>query len=374
VWRLQFTESRPINNYGLKGDYTQRLDDENLFKTGFQVQGSQATGGITILSATQTSQVVTPSSDNSVSTGFFESVYAQDDYSISKDLTFNFGLRVDATQTNFGTTPVVYSSDGLLQPRVGINYILTENTKLHGFYGKLFQPAPTENLRDSFVNLGGGPTLSSYDIKAEKDDYYEVGLAQQFGPQAYFLNVYYKDAVNMLDDTQILNTSIAQPFNFARGFAWGVELSTKGDFAEHWSDFLNYSYEIAMGNGISGGLFAFNGNGPGNSWTFLDHVQIQTATLGVTYHTPKFYWSSQALFGSGLRTDPNNGTSLPSHLTFDTSVGYEFQGESWWEKWKLSGDILNITNNVYPITISNGFNGSHYAAGTEYFAHLTKEL
>jgi outer membrane receptor protein involved in Fe transport len=368
-----FTESRPVNNYGLKADYTERLNDENLFKTGIQLQGSQATGGVTVISAAQSTQTVITSSDNSITTGFFESAYVQDDYTISKPLTLNVGLRADAIQFNFASN--TYSSDALLQPRIGINYLLAENTKLHAFYGKLFQPAPAENLRDTFVATGSGSALTPYDIKAEKDDYYEVGIAQQIAQQAFFLNVYYKDAVNMLDDTQLLNTSVAQPYNFARGFAWGVELSTKGDIASHWSDFFNYSYEIAMGCGISGGLFAFeNGAAPPNTWQFLDHVQIQTATAGVTYHSGPIYWSTQALFGSGLRTDPNNGTSLPTHLTYDTSVGYEFQGETWLEKWKVSGDVLNIFNNVYPITIANGFNGSHYAAGTQYFVHLIKEL
>lgn len=366
-----FTESRPVNNYGLKTDYTERLNDENLLKMGFQLQGSQASGGITVIAGQQGQPALT-SSDNSITTGYFESIYIQDDYTITKPLTLNVGLRADATQFAFGSATPVYSSDALLQPRIGLNYLLTENTKLHAFYGKLFQPAPAENLRDTFVNLGLGPALSTYDIKAEKDDYYEVGVAQQIDQHAFFLNAYYKDAVNMLDDTQLLNTSIAQPYNFGRGFAWGVEFSTKGDLCSHLSDFLNYSYEIAMGNGISGGLFT--GTQPTNTWQFLDHVQIQTANAGLTYQQTHLWWTTQALYGSGLRTDPNNGTSLPSHLTFDTTVGYEFAGESWWEKWKVSGDIINIFNNLYPITIANGFNGSHYAAGTQYFVHLIKDL
>jgi outer membrane receptor protein involved in Fe transport len=367
-----FTESRPVNNGGVKVDYTQRLNDDHLLKTGMQVQGSQTGGGITVIAGIQGSPAVT-SSDNSVTTGYFESAYIQDDYTLDKNLSFNVGLRLDATQFVFGSIPQVYSSDGLLQPRIGVNYLLTENTKLHAFYGKLFQPAPAENLRDSFVNLGAGQALSTYDIKAEKDDYYEIGVAQQIGLHAFFLNAYYKDAVNMLDDTQLLNTSIAQPYNFGRGYAWGVEFSAKGELCSHIKDFVNYSYEVAKGEGISGGLFAFQ-TAPTNNWQFLDHVQIQTANGGVTYERDHLWWTTQALFGSGLRTDPNNGTSLPSHLTFDTTVGYEFSGAQWWSKFKLSGDVINIFNNIYPITIANGFNGSHYAAGTEYFAHLSKDF
>ena len=31
-------------------------------------------------------------------------------------------------------------------------------------------------------------------------------------------------------------------------------------------------------------------------------------------------------------------------------------------------------DNRYPITIANGFNGSHYAAEREYFLHVSKDL
>jgi outer membrane receptor protein involved in Fe transport len=371
------TESRPVNNYGLKTDYTERLSESHLLKTGFQLQNSQSGGGITVTTTTAPVVFGNPSTfvtstDNSSTLAYYESVYAQDDWSISKSLILNLGLRFDAVQFNFGTSPATYSADNLLQPRIGVNYLLTDTTKVHAFYGKLFQPAPAEDLRDTFVNIGAGPSLSTYDIKAEKDDYYEVGLAQQWGEHVFSLNGYYKNAVNMLDDTQLLNTSIAQPYNFAVGFAYGVEFSVKGEINSQWSDYFNYSYEIAKGNGISGGLFT--GVQSPTDWTFLDHVQIQTANLGVTYKLDHWWASGQSLFGSGLRTGPDNITNLPAHLTFDATLGYEFKGETWWEKFKLSADVLNITNNAYPITIANGFNGSHYAAGTEFFAHLNKEL
>jgi hypothetical protein len=58
----------------------------------------------------------------------------------------------------------------------------------------------------------------------------------------------------------------------------------------------------------------------------------------------------------------------------DFTAGYQFHGDTWWEKFKLSGDMLNAFDNAYPITIANGYNGSHYAAGREFFIRLTKEL
>jgi outer membrane cobalamin receptor len=375
-----FSESRNTNNLGVKTDFTDRLTERHLFKSGLQVQNSQSGGFIKVVAASQGSGDIT-SVDSSGSTSNFESVYAQDDFTISKSFSLNAGLRFDVIQNSFGGGSV-YSSDNLLQPRVGLNYFLTDTTKFHIFYGKLFQPAPAENLRDSFTqtninSLSACPVgqICPYDIKSEKDDYYEVGVDQQWGSQLLTLTTYYKDSVNQLDDAQLLNTSIAQPFNFQKGFAYGTEFSVRGKITERLKDFLNYSYEIAKGQGIGGGIFAFTSqNVPGNDWQYLDHVQLHTLNGGVTYSTEKTWWTTQALYGSGLRTGPSNINALPAHLTFDTTLGYTFSGELWYEKFKVSVDALNIFNNTYPISIANGFNGSHYAAGREFFLHLSKDL
>jgi outer membrane receptor protein involved in Fe transport len=365
-----FYENRHVNNVGLKGDYSTRPNDSNLVKAGFQVQWSRADGLISVQATNGTGALTPNSTDSSPDTGIFESVYVQDDFTIAKPLILNAGVRFDATQFRFAD---VSPTDDYVQPRIGLNYMATETTKFHVFYGKLFMPAPVENLRDTFVAVGGGNQLAPYDIKAEKDDYYEFGVAQQFAEsQVVAVNVYYKNATNMLDDAQLLNTSIAQPYNYATGYAYGIELSIKGQIDSDWSDYLNYSYEIAKGKGISGGLFTGVPVNPG--YQFLDHVQEHTANAGVSYTKDHFWGSAQGLFGSGLRTDPDNSASLPSHFSMDLTAGYEFHGDSWLSRFKVSGDILNVLNNVYPITIANGFNGSHYAAGREFFIHLTKEL
>jgi hypothetical protein len=94
----------------------------------------------------------------------------------------------------------------------------------------------------------------------------------------------------------------------------------------------------------------------------------------VTYARSDYWWTGQVLYGSGLRTGEFNSVSLPAHFSLDTTVGYEFRGESWWSQFKLSADLLNILDNRYPITIANGFNGSHYAAGRQFFVRLSKNL
>jgi outer membrane receptor protein involved in Fe transport len=357
-----FAENRHVNNLGFKGDYTWRAAENHLLKAGFQVQGSRADGTVAIQSAKD--GVGDSIVDSTPNVAYFESLYIQDDYTIARPLILNAGLRFDSAQFIFaGQRP----SESMIQPRIGLNYMATDTTKFHLFYGKLFQPATVEHLRYNYdPSRGRFDTLNSYNIKAERDDFYEFGVAQQFfETQVALVNIYYKDGTNVLDDGQIANTSIAQPYNYSKGYAYGLEFSLKGQITEDWSEYFNYSYTIAKGKG-----------GPeipeSVGYVFLDHNQIHTANAGVTYAKNYFWWTTQGLYGSGLRTGPYNSLNLASHFTFDTTVGYEFHGKSWLSQFRLSGDMLNIFDNRYPITIANGFNGSHYAVGRQFFIRLAK--
>ncbi len=368
---VSFSQNRHTNSLGLKGDYSLRWQDDHLFKTGFQLQQTEVSGFYSL----QRKPNIAPAVYGSNMSGTFESVYAQDDFTlyreagtVSKHLVLNAGVRFDATQFNYsGANPTDYQ----FQPRIGLNYMLAESTRLHIFYGRLFQPAPIENLRNSFRGETGQNI--PYDIKAEKADFYEAGVAHQaFDRQVVGLNVFYKTGINFLDDAQLLRTPIAQPFNFAQGYVYGAEFSLKGQIDGDWSNYLNYSYLIAKAKGISGGIWASD-HGSSDSYQNMDHSQMHTANAGLTYSKKGFWWTSQALFGSGLWTGESNNIALPAHLTFDSTIGYDFsERETGLGKWKVSLDVLNILDTRYPITIASSFNGSHYAAGRQFFVRLTR--
>lgn len=366
-----FFEDRSVTNLGLQGDYSAHPNDANAIKAGFQLQAAEAHGPISVLSLSTGQSLTQTSTDNSADHDYQESAYIQDDITLLPSVVLNAGLRYDAIQFLF---PDATSLDGSLQPRLGLNYSPSDSTKFHLFYGKLFQPAPAEDLRDTFAGLGQG-TLAPYDIKAEKDDYYEAGAAHQWGDQLLSLTAYYKDAVNLLDDTQLLNTAISEPYNYAQGFVYGVEASLNGRFMEHWSDFLNYTYEIAQGSGASGGLFALPpGTVVPTDWQYLDHCQINTVNAGLSWSLGGFSLGATGLYGSGLRTGPSNSVALPPHFGMDGTVSYAVKGSRWLEDVKVALDVTNIFNNVYPLTVDNGFNGSHYVAPTAFTLHVIKTL
>ena len=202
-----------------------------------------------------------------------------------------------------------------------------------------------------------------------------MGVAQEIPAinQVVAVNTYRKNSQNLLDDAQLFNTAIAQPINFASGFVYGTEVSLRGQIVEGLTDYLNYSYCIAQGLGLSGGLFT--GTIPPTGYQYLDHAQMHTLNVGATYRYQRIWATLEGLFGSGLRTGQNNQFELPHHFTMDATVGYEIRGDSWWNSGlKVSLDVLNIFNNQYPISVANGFNGSHYAPGIQFYGHIVKEL
>jgi len=380
ITESSFSEDRTSENFGTQVDYTWHADSNNLIKAGGQALITTSSGPVSVIEVNNPGDGSGPatvaSSDSAVDTGYQEGAYVQDELTLAKWLVFDGGLRFDATQFVF---PDTTSTDSNWGPRVGLSYLPTETTKFHVYYGKLFMPAPAEDLRDTFQTLvGGGQTLAPYDIKAEKDDYFEAGVAQQVGTQLFTLNSYYKSATNMLDETQLLNTAISQPYNFATGYAYGVEFSARGTLDKDWSDFANYSYEIAEGQGISGGLFAFTQAQAAaqinSGYQFLDHCQINTANVGLTYNPGDLWITVEGLYGGGLSTGPTNNERLPDHLTMDTTIGYAFKKDTGLEGMKASLDVLNVFDDPYVIFIDNGYNGNHYENGREFIFHLSKSL
>lgn len=372
-------EDRHTHSEGVKIDYKLRTSDNNLIKTGTNLKAYQTSGLATVTGANPftTGPTILTSTDATPEYGYVEGVYAEDEWKISDKLFTNIGMRFDYTQANYSDAKPSYYQ---FEPRVLVSYMITPGTKIHAYYGRLFNIPLFEDLHDTFADLNAqaGQTITPYDIKPEKDNYYELGVDQQIGTSPSFAHIasvtaFYKQAQDLLDDAQLLNTALQQPFNWTQGYAYGLEASLRGTIADHWSDYVNYSYGLAKGSGISGGLWAIP-QPPNSGYQLLDHVQKHTASAGLTYTNLGFWSTLIGKYGSGLSTGPGNSLSAPGHYSWDTTIGYEFLSKDWMEHIKVSLDVLNIFDNKYAIFIANGFNGSYYAAGREFFGHISKDF
>jgi outer membrane receptor protein involved in Fe transport len=106
--------------------------------------------------------------------------------------------------------------------------------------------------------------------------------------------------------------------------------------------------------GVSGGLTDFSP--PETGYYFLDHDQRDTISTGFHLDLPWRLWTDGNLsYGSGF-LNGDGPSHLPSHTSFDWSLGKSFG-----ENWRVQISALNLNNSRYLLDSSNTFGGTHYA-------------
>ncbi len=239
-------------------------------------------------------------------------------------VTLNFGARFDIVDQ--------FTHEKQLSPRVNLVWQPTERTIFHAGYARYFTPPPFELVAPPTLNLlantSAAPAVTDDSpVKAERSHYFDIGASQIVLPGLKVgLDAYYKIAKNLVDEGQFGAPVILTPFNYARGFAEGVDLTTSYD-VDNWSLYSNFSVSRAMGERIISGQFNFSPDDLAfinNHFIHLDHDQTYSASAGVAYTIPwtKTKLTASMLFGSGLRasTTGPNSASLPDYQQVNLSI------------------------------------------------------
>lgn len=316
---------------GTQGDASYRLFADHTLRFGYFIQGERstfATNSLVLPLAPDGTQVTDqPMSipDGGGKTGWLYGVYLQDEWQPFANLTVNFGARFDLVDE--------FTHERQLSPRVNIVWRPVEGTTLHAGYARYFAPPPFELISNPslalLANTSAAPAVSRNDpVKAERSHYFDVGAEQVVMPGLKVgVDAYYKIAKNLVDEGQFGSAILLTPFNYARGFARGIELTTSYDI-DNWSLYANFAVNQAKGEDIISGQFNF---GPdelayiANHFIHLDHDQTYTASAGVTYTVPGIGTKliGSMIFGSGLRASTAtvpNGASLPDYEQVNLSV------------------------------------------------------
>jgi outer membrane receptor protein involved in Fe transport len=162
-------------------------------------------------------------------------------------------------------------------------------------------------------------------------------------------------AKNFFDHDILGNSNIFFPLTINRARIRGWEgTATSPRIAGRAQFHAVYSHQYAEGaGGVTGGLTDFTP--PDAGYFFLDHDQRNTLSAGVNLSLPWRMWADfNANYGSGF-VDGEGPQHLPSHETFDLSLGRSF-GENW--DVRLTG--LNLSNHRYLLDNSNTFGGTHF--------------
>jgi len=313
---------------GLQGDSSYPIGNDHILRAGFSTQhekavsnNSSAVFALNAVGAPLTSPfvVVDDESKNAMEYG----VYLQDEWSLTKDLTLNYGARFDAVNA--------YVDQTQLSPRLGLVYQATATTTLHAGYARYFTPPPLELVTgtaiEKFANTTGAPAINQNDtVKSERSHSFDAGLTQKLGDGLQLgLDAYYKRVHDMLDEGQFGQALVFTPFNYAQGRIYGTE-ATVSYTSKDLDAYLNFAASRAVGKQIISSQDSFTDPNElayiANHWVHLDHDQLYTASAGATYKIDAdTSVNADSMFGSGLRKDFANTGHVAPYATLNLGLG-----------------------------------------------------
>lgn len=375
-------DNRESFTNGLQNDYTYHLNDSHTLRGGWSASYESAKSDTTssVFSTTGpdcTTAGCTPFTivDNHQKNATLAGAYLQDEWKAIDRLTINYGARLDYYDA--------YVNDSQISPRIGAIYDLTPTTKLHAGYARYFTPPPTELIAPVTIaafqgTTGAPPGTASSSVKPEKDNYFDAGVIQKVGEHLTLgADAYYKQAHNLLDEGQFGSALIFSPFNYQKGYVEGIEFS--GDYQNGpFAAYANLALSRAMGKDVASGEFNF---GPdeidfiANHWVHLDHDQTYTGSAGVAYTYQTVKYSTDLIYGSGLRSGDNNTDHLPFYTQFNAGVEHAFDlGTAGPVDGKLS--VINLFDKVYEIRDGSGIGvfAPQYGPRRAFFVSLSKSF
>ena len=311
-------------------------------------------------------------------------VYIQDEWTLASNLTLNYGARYDIVRA--------YTREQQLSPRINMVWLPTTATTFHIGYARNFTPPPQE--------LIGAPTLTLFDgtakqtshvadqVRAEREHYFDAGVEHRFaGGFKLAVDTYYKIKRNLLDEGQFGSALVLSPFNYATGYAWGVELSanyTKGPLDLYG----NLARGQEKGKHINSSQYFFAPDELAyiqDHDIFTDHSQNWTGSGGgsvtVKNGAGTLVPTVDFIYGSGLRRgDPAgivpNGGKLPHYFTMNAGIAQNFTGPGALHGFTIRVDVVNLFDKGYLIRDGSGVGvgAPQYGQRRGIFAGISKKF
>jgi opacity protein-like surface antigen/outer membrane receptor protein involved in Fe transport len=413
---------------GVSGDAAYRLNDAHTLRGGFFVQGEQTrirnfdTVQPADATGAQTADAPFTIGDASNLFGWQLGGYVQDEWRLTDQLLFNYGVRFDQI--------FQYVDANQFSPRASFTYKPWWSTVFHVGYMRTFTPPPQVLGRVSQSQLFGqldsagnvviplttafSPVPNVGSIQPETAHVVDAGVVQQLLPQCptatagtptkapppaascpsleIGLNAYYKASRNLLDDGQFGQALVLTAFNYDRAENYGVEAMLRfryGNFAfdTNWAYGLQHATKVASNQSLFGqdelDFIA-------NHWVHTDHDQTWTGSGRVSYRwTDTHSWldgttaSATFIYGSGLRTDGEfeggpcpNCAHVPAYYQVNLGLSHEFANGWNGLPYTVRFDVVNVTDNSYVIRDGSGIGvfAPQFAPRIGFFGGVTQKL
>jgi outer membrane receptor for ferrienterochelin and colicin len=321
---------------GVQLDASYRLADTHTLRFGgtYTNQHTRSDNTVNVFQTnddgTQSTNDPTAIVDDSSKNGNLLGLYIQDEWHVIPKLTVNYGIRFDHV--------AAFTNEKQWSPRLNALYEFTPQTAVHAGFSRYFSPPPQELASQTSIDLYQGTTNApevpiSDPVRSERASYYDVGITQRFSPSFTLgLDGYYKQVTNLLDEGQFGQALILTPFNYAKGYQEGVELSATYNEG-NWSGYLNFAVSEAKGKNIISGQSTFAPDELAyiaDHYIYLDHDQRYSVAGGLSYQFGASKLSGNLIYGSGLRNTPDdappNSGKVPSYTTVNLSLTHDWVG------------------------------------------------
>jgi TonB-dependent receptor-like protein/carboxypeptidase family protein len=289
--------------------------------------------------------------------GNLAAFFVDDQYKPLSWLTLSGGLRF----TGFNGS----LSEHATSPRAGVAIRIPRvNIVLHGFYGRFYQAPPLSTITGPLLQFALTQGVDFIPLRGERDEEYQFGVTLPVRGWTIDTDYFHTRVKNFFDHDALGNSNIFFPLTIERVFVRAFEATARSPMLFKRAQFhLAYSHQKIQGQGaVTGGLTDFP---PPADLFFLDHDQRHTLSTGLIVNLPsRGYVSGNVLYGSGfLKGDgPDH---LPSHTTFDFSVGKGFG-----EDWMVALHSVNVTNKRFLLDSANTFGGTHFNEARQIYVEL----
>jgi outer membrane receptor protein involved in Fe transport len=346
--------------HGLQAEAVYEVASDHTLRAGLQLawerQKSTALVRALPVDATgrQSSLAPLPFADGAALAQRKLSVFLQDEWRLTSDLTLNLGGRLDRVRQT-GMEETAFS------PRASLVWIMPNGATAHLGYARYVLPAPLESAGEAPTDLAGTtaatPGLAGGGLRSERDDYLDVGVQQTWDHLTLGVDAYHRQARDLIAEGEFGPGNLARAFNYRRGRLMGVELSATYDDGP-LSAWGNLAVARGRGREVVSNQFYFTPRqlaelAAGD--TALREDQRVTATTGGAYRLGRMKASGSLIFGSGLpRTPPGaptNSDHLAPYAQLDLSLDYRLGRE---RPLMLRLDLINVADARYRLRDATG--------------------